>query len=822
MQNNMKLIRVFIGSPGGLEEERRAVHEIVAEVNRDHSEHWGCHFKLLGWEDTVPGFHRPQSKINEDLDRCDYFIGVLWNRWGTNPSRDPAGYTSGFEEEFYRAEIRIHEGKMKDMLLLFKKVSIPVELEPGVDLKKIRTFRQEQIDGKINYFKDFEDLDGFKDAIRSKLNDIGWKEARQGRVSPDDNSAPTSKTEPELLDSNQETSEGAGILDDAARSFVVRFANKPDAWEATLPYEIARFRLIATSVSRSGNDELHLSNHDANLIFRNYRNDTLSDQEYTALIDCGVAGLEQSNVPLWRWVAKGDMQDHALFYRLRLLATVGEDREKVNSIKVLQLLGSTIPSHDSEFNVTGVLRYWFAENTSELAFSAAISFLATNAVESELTFVEDALFDAPNSRRDKIEGAIVGILSKVSLDKALKRVCENGVDKIPETVVERLFERPASISTDTLLACLSAKSDGVRLPSARILADRSEISLETAQTLLTDSSLDIRLVAAEVLHRLGATLNEEVIKSALTLKKRGGLMGLTLSSDVDTTRYDVYRRNRLLEMTEGELRSRAAEKLLFNQDELAALYEKFCSKSAIQKEIRDNLSDGFERYSQAQIASVKEKFGEDNKVVFDSEKLSSFYRLRLSSGAVEVLCRVGKREDLELVRQVLKDFEIGANTSILAYLKKFGEWGDIATIDGLQNISKSLNGFLALATVDYSSERAAAILQIGRARLSDLLELELRHPTRLTLLKMITATDLRKLHDDVLLRELSRDDNECRIVFALRCVQALTKSRVTALLDRYVDADAHRYYNSIHWLDLGASLPSSLAKSVAARELERR
>jgi hypothetical protein len=253
---------------------------------------------------------------------------------------------------------------------------------------------------KLNYLKDFEDLDGFKDTIRSKLNDIGWKEAGKGRAVSDEDSAPTSKTELELLGSNQEASEGSGILDDKARSFAVGFANKPDAWEATLPYEIARFRLIATSVFRSGNDELHLNNHDANLIFRHYRNETLSDQEYTALIDRGVARLEHSNVPLWQWVAKGDMQDHAFFYRLRLLATVGEEAEKINSIKVLQLLGSTIPSHDSEFNVPAVLKFWFAEHTSEPSFNAAISFLSANAMESELPFIEHALSDVSTRGTD--------------------------------------------------------------------------------------------------------------------------------------------------------------------------------------------------------------------------------------------------------------------------------------------------------------------------------------------------------------------------------------------------------------------------------------
>lgn len=77
LSESIKIVRVFIGSPGGLEDERRAAREIVQEVNQAHSEHWGCQFKLVGWEDTIPGYQRPQSLINIDLDKCQYFIGVL-------------------------------------------------------------------------------------------------------------------------------------------------------------------------------------------------------------------------------------------------------------------------------------------------------------------------------------------------------------------------------------------------------------------------------------------------------------------------------------------------------------------------------------------------------------------------------------------------------------------------------------------------------------------------------------------------------------------------------------------------------------------------
>ncbi len=91
MQENLRLIRVFIGSPGGLEEERQAAHDVVKEINQHNSDHWGSLFKLMGWEEAIPGYRRAQDKINEDLDRCDYFIGVMWDKWGSRPSNDPRG-----------------------------------------------------------------------------------------------------------------------------------------------------------------------------------------------------------------------------------------------------------------------------------------------------------------------------------------------------------------------------------------------------------------------------------------------------------------------------------------------------------------------------------------------------------------------------------------------------------------------------------------------------------------------------------------------------------------------------------------------------------
>jgi len=92
------VLTAFIASPGDVNDERQATRKAVDELNKALKKiNW--HIELLGWEDTMPGFSRPQAQINKDLDLCQLFIGILWKRWGSKSGR----YSSGFQEEFERA-----------------------------------------------------------------------------------------------------------------------------------------------------------------------------------------------------------------------------------------------------------------------------------------------------------------------------------------------------------------------------------------------------------------------------------------------------------------------------------------------------------------------------------------------------------------------------------------------------------------------------------------------------------------------------------------------------------------------------------------------
>jgi len=99
MPEDIKSYSVFIASPGGLAEERRAFRDAVNECNERDAFQRKVMFRAVGWEDTLAGVGRPQTLINEDIDQCDYFVLVLWDRWGTSPG-GAADYTSGTEEEF--------------------------------------------------------------------------------------------------------------------------------------------------------------------------------------------------------------------------------------------------------------------------------------------------------------------------------------------------------------------------------------------------------------------------------------------------------------------------------------------------------------------------------------------------------------------------------------------------------------------------------------------------------------------------------------------------------------------------------------------------
>ena len=171
MATKLTAYRVFIASPGGLDEERRVFRETIQK----HCENDGYARKIIfipvGWEETLGGKRRPQSAINDELATCDYFVLVLWDRWGTPPDRT-GHYTSGTEEEFEFAKKLIANAKkpMRDIVIFFKAVELKQLSDPGDQLKKVQDFKKKLEETKEHFFHSFDTSRKFEDLLSRFLH----------------------------------------------------------------------------------------------------------------------------------------------------------------------------------------------------------------------------------------------------------------------------------------------------------------------------------------------------------------------------------------------------------------------------------------------------------------------------------------------------------------------------------------------------------------------------------------------------------------------------------------------------------------------------
>lgn len=140
------LKKIFIASPGDLNNERNIFKDVLAEVNLIKANPLGYHLSPLGWEDTLPGKGRPQGLINKDLSESDLFLMLLWKRWGS-----PTGlYSSGTEEEFNVASSLNESSGLPEIWIFFKKEGWSDGNPITDDMNKIISFKNKI--SSLNFF----------------------------------------------------------------------------------------------------------------------------------------------------------------------------------------------------------------------------------------------------------------------------------------------------------------------------------------------------------------------------------------------------------------------------------------------------------------------------------------------------------------------------------------------------------------------------------------------------------------------------------------------------------------------------------------------
>ena len=168
MPSNVVKYRIFIASPGGLDDIRRRFRTTLDEYNSLESVPRGVLFEPVGWEATLPGVGRPQALINEDIKTCDRAVFMFRDRWGSHPG-EGSGFTSGSEEEWRLCTDLVAAGSMQGVQLFFLPVSDAQLKDPGPQLQQVLAFRQKLEDGRAHLFKNLRLDDEFAAELRAAL-----------------------------------------------------------------------------------------------------------------------------------------------------------------------------------------------------------------------------------------------------------------------------------------------------------------------------------------------------------------------------------------------------------------------------------------------------------------------------------------------------------------------------------------------------------------------------------------------------------------------------------------------------------------------------
>ena len=795
MPDARKLVRVFLASPGDLADERRRAREVIEDANSLVGDTYNCRIELVGWEDTVTVFGRPQEIINRDLERCELFVGVMWKRWGTAPDTE-GRFTSGFEEEFENSLARRDATGSPEMSLFFKSVSPDLLNDPGEELRKVLNFKQRLIEQKIILFSEFEDANEFEKKLRrcifNYLKQFHHNEVEAGR-----------QIQPAAPPVQQESDEtGAGVSSEEANFFgelASRFdLTQPDSISAT---DVARLRLFSTQIGQSGNDEISLGVHDANIIFRSRRELALGEIERTALIRTGLSHLPNENAPLWHWLAPR-------ISKLWRFSVHGPATERVGALRAMRISAEPIPEGPS-VRKPMLLNIWFSENSEATVRVAALEFLAENGDGSDLDAIRKE-FDRNDSHTAlAASNAFIRISLRSSKEDALLSIYDLQPGQVSPFILHEIFEDEALLSTNVLRQALTLKQGDVRTRALRTLFPRGALSIAEAEELLEESDRSVRSLAIDYLAERGKSFSDEAVKSLLTLPQAG-----LLSSNREE-HWLAYRRAKLRRLEAGSLQALLPEESIFEIDVLLATVEN--DFAANRSRLVDLISDRFEAYFNNKLEELEQRYGKTTDFVVKTKGLGAFVRKDMTRKALDVLCSKGSSKDLPSVRHALLHDDMGYSRKDTEFLRKHGEWKDIKLL--IKSISR-LSSPLLIGSVNAAETAIAArsIVALGKHRLRELLDLEM--PAQLLHQVVLASPDegFGKLSDTLLLKLLNNESDRVRKACALKIAKSATKKRIDKLLRMYVDHDDYRYYNTIHWLDFANSLPAARVRK-AVRQI---
>jgi hypothetical protein len=817
MTDIRKVVKVFLASPGDLQEERRIAKEVIDEFNNLLSETFGYLVELVKWEDAMPSYGRPQAIINRDLDRCEFFIGMIWKRWGTPPATS-GPYTSGFEEEFERSIIRHKQSGKPEISLFFKDVDEDQLRDPGDELKKVLAFKNRIISEKPVLFDTFCELQSFEKKIRSCIT-RHIQVLREKESSGPEKLQSLRIEEPQRQTADSVEPRQDAIFPPATVSFLRQFITKVECQVEVEPIqsvEIARFRLIANALSVQGNDEKPLGVHDANLLFTYRSRFEMGKLEKNSLIATSLENFSSENVPLWFWITSKDGFNRKF---LSFHSVIGSSATRVGALSAMKLISDPL-FLEGPIVRESYLKSWFStDNPSEIKI-AAVAYLGDCGNASDLPTLQSE-FDAHDYKTESaaIDG-IIRINLRDSQNAAIRALYDLQPNSIAPSLVEAIFGKNESISNEILLEGLGHKNANIRRKVARLLRERDALDIATSEQLLSDEDPIVRFEGLQALVGKGKRFSKEAAKKILVKPSSKSFLNpfRARNDTVGERCLDNFWEQQLRAMPHRELEEEARTELFLFQNAKFILMERQFAEYCVQ--LRAAIDDHYEREFNQGLADLELKLGSNSDSIEKIRSIKESIKKEYTRKALDIICRKTDPQDLNRVRQLLNSGFVIYSDADTNYLSQIGEWTDIPLIiSSMERQNK--DHLLSPDNNEVYQVVAQAIYKLGRTRFDELLKMNAPAPLLCRIIAASSDVVFRQLSEASIKFLLFSEHDQVRKAAVLKCVRAFPKKRLVKLLEDYVAGESSHYYNVIHWLDFGISLPKDRAIHAAEKVISR-
>lgn len=814
MAGTRQFIKVFLASPGDLAEERKSARLIVDDYNSQLADALGYQVELVGWEDTLPGVGRPQAIINRDLDGCDLFVGMLWKRWGTPPGTET--YTSGFEEEFKRSMARNEKEGRPEINLLLKDLDPSLLTDPGDHLKKVIEFRDQVFSEKKLLAGTFSDVRDFEAKFRKCIQGYVIRLADRDKVSESDkdqtpsiesNATPAAEPGP----STPLSFEGVKFLQNFLKQ--AETANDEQSLAAE---DVARFRLLSIVAAVQGNDQQSLGSHDANLLFKARMKFDFGTPELNALVEDGLAHYKNENVPLWHWVAavRGFKQN-----TLPIWSVISTSDRRVGALKVMRLIAEPI-AEETDFVRNDVISLWFSEGVETAVRVAALEYLSECGQQTDLRYINEELARNDTQTSSTAANAIVHIMLRDNRRAALETLYTLQPSTVSKDLLDALFSRDAEYDNEILLRGLSHRNASVRATLVRVLQKRQAFVASVAEPLLNDSDAEVRYEALQALIADGRSYSEEQAKAILVRKNSQGygLFGMGQSDMDGEAALERYTKQHFDRMTVVQLEELARSEI-FNQNAYFALVRREYKLRGVdlRKAVANEFADRFD----VLLGEMSNRYGTQTDLVERTRSLGKHLRARFTREGLDIICNKLDAADLTLVRSMLKAGSVDYSAADLRYLAKFGQWCDIPLIISMLERPEFGQRFSSLLLIAHSTkfdDAARTLYALGKHRLNELLVTAMPGGLLARLLLLVPDKAFRSLPESVTLGLVHSENESVRKKASLMYVRAFPRNQVKQFLENYMATDQF-YYNVIHWLDFGISVPKERMLHAARKAL---